>query len=152
MVMRGTKDSLVLAVLKGRVGTQQCAEVVVVDLVLVLVDKVSPAVLACLALHLVLVDGRLGIVVGEFLLEVLVDFVVDLGQTQLGTGDLFENGPVGGHVLNSCRRQSATACLGQWQSGQDTPLTANCFSMSSKFSCCSAGRDMAIVLFVDRCS
>lgn len=80
MVMCGTKDSLVLAVLKGRIGTQQCAKVVVIDLVLVLVDKVSPAVLSCLALHLVLIDGRLGVVVGELLLEVLVDLVVDLGQ------------------------------------------------------------------------
>lgn len=75
-----TENGLVLAVLKGRVGAQQCAEVVVIDLVLVLVDEVSPALLACLALHLVLIDGGLGVVVGEFLLEVLVDFVVDLGE------------------------------------------------------------------------
>lgn len=76
--MGGTKNGLVLAVFKSRVGAQQCTEVVVVDLLLVLVDEVSPALLACLALHLVLIDGGLGVVVGEFLLEVLVDFVVDL--------------------------------------------------------------------------
>mgnify|MGYP007033529218 CR=1 FL=1 len=75
-----TENGLVLAVFKGRVGAQQSAEIVVVDLLLVMVDEVSPALLACLALHLILVDCSLGVVVGKLLLEVLVDFVVDLGK------------------------------------------------------------------------
>lgn len=110
-VIDSTKDGFVLAVLKSRVGAQQGAEVEVVNLLLVLVDEVSPALLACLALHLVLVNGGLGVVVGELLLEVLVDFVVDLGEAKLRARDLLEDGPVGGHVLDSCREQSAMACL-----------------------------------------
>jgi hypothetical protein len=42
---------------------------------------------------------------------VLVDFVVDLGEAKLGAWDLLEDGPVGGHVLDSCREQSDMACL-----------------------------------------
>lgn len=112
-VICDTEDGFVLAVLKSRVGAQQGAKVEVVNLLLVLVDEVSPALLACLTLHLILIDRGLGVVVGELLLEVLVDFVVDLGEAKLRARDLLENGPVSGHVLDSCREQSAMACLGQ---------------------------------------
>lgn len=97
-----TKDSLLLSVLPGRVGTQHGTEVVVIHLAFVCVNEATPPLLAGLALHLILVDGGLQVVVGELFEEMLVDDVVDLREAQLRAGELLEDGPVGCHVLDDC--------------------------------------------------
>lgn len=95
-----TEDGGVLVVLDIGAGAQDCAEVVVVDLVLELVDPVAPLLLSGLALHLVLVDGTGRVEVGECLHEGCVDLVVHLGQAQLGALDLLQDGPVCHQVLD----------------------------------------------------
>lgn len=78
------------------------AEVVVLDLVLVLADELAPPLLALLALHLILVQCGGGVELGEVLLKVFVDFIVDLRQSQFGTWDFFKDLPVCLHVLHNC--------------------------------------------------
>lgn len=83
-----------LVVLEFRVRSYNRAEIVVFDFLLILVHEVAPLLLALLALHLVLIDGLRRVEVGEFLLEMFVDFVVDLRQAQLGARRLLKNRPV----------------------------------------------------------
>jgi hypothetical protein len=132
-----SKDGTLLGVVGLAAGTEHGAEVEVLDLLLVLVDEVAPLLLSCLALHLILVYCGRRIEVREFLLEVLVDFVVKLGQAKLGTRHFLEDVPVRLHVLDDFLILSALS------SGPapntNIPLTANCFSISSKLSACSAG-------------
>jgi hypothetical protein len=132
-----SEDGALLGVVGLVARTEHGAEVEVLDLLLVLVDEVAPLLLSGLALHLILVYGGRGIEVGELLLEVLVDFVVELGQAKLGARHFLEDVPVCLHVLNDLAMVSAS------NSGPaaniDIPLTANCFSISSKLSACSAG-------------
>lgn len=97
-----TKNGVVLLILLISAVANDCAKVVVLDLLLELVDPFAPLLLAGLALHGVLVDGGGGVEVGELLHEGLVDLVVHLGQAQLGALDLLEDGPVGHEVLDSC--------------------------------------------------
>ena len=131
-----SKDGALLGVVGLAARTEHGAEVEVLDLLLVLVDEVAPLLLSCLALHLVLVYGGRRIEVREFLLEVLVDLVVELGQAKLGAGHLLENVPVCLHVLDDLAILSASSS--DPTPNIDIPLTANCFSMSSKLSACSA--------------
>lgn len=95
-----TKDGGVLLVLRLRVVPNHGAEIVVVHPLLVRHHELAPPLLAGLALHLVLVDRSGGIEFGESLLEVLVDFIIDLSQSETGALDSFENGPVCLHVLD----------------------------------------------------
>lgn len=91
-----------LLVLHLRRRPHDGAKVVVVDALLVGHHELAPPVFARLALELVLVDGRGRVEVGEVLVQVLEDLVVDLGQAQLGAGDFFEDGPVCLEVLDGC--------------------------------------------------
>lgn len=96
------KDRAVLIIVLLGVGTDQGAEVEVVDLLLVHGDELAPSLFALLTLHLVLVDGLAHIDLGKVLLEVLVDLVIVLGETELGTLDRLEDLPVRLHLLNGC--------------------------------------------------
>lgn len=77
-----------LFVLKLGVRSHNSSEVVVVNRLLVNHHELPPPVLAALALHLALVDRRGWVEVGEVPLQVLVDLVIVLGQTQQGALDL----------------------------------------------------------------
>ena len=96
------KNCAFLAVLHLGARAEHCAEVVVLHLLLVLADELAPPLLALLALHLALVQCGRCVKVGEFLLEVLIDFVIDLGESQFRAGDFFEDLPVRLHVLYGC--------------------------------------------------
>lgn len=78
-----TEDGRVLLILNISTGTNDRAKVEVVDLLLELVDPVAPLLLARLALHRVLVDGRRGVEFRELGLERLVDLIIHLRQAQL---------------------------------------------------------------------
>lgn len=95
-----TENSGVLLVLGLGVVADHGAEIVVVNLLLVGHQELAPPILALLALHLVLVDSGGRVELGEVGLEVLVDFVVDLGQAEGRALDHLEDGPVGLHVLD----------------------------------------------------
>lgn len=96
------ENSSLLCVVCLRASPHHGAEVEVLHLLLVLVDEVAPPLLAGLALHLVLVYGGGCVEVGELLLEVLVDLIVNLGEAQSRALDLFEDVPVRLHVLDNC--------------------------------------------------
>jgi hypothetical protein len=96
------ENGLVLAILEFRVGPDDCAVVVVLDLLLVRHNELAPLLLSVLALHLILVYCGLGIKVWKFRLEVLVDLIVEFGETQLGAGHLLEDLPVCLDVLYDC--------------------------------------------------
>jgi hypothetical protein len=96
------ENGLVLAILEFWVGPDDCAVVVVLDLLLVRHDELAPLLLSVLALHLILVYCGLGVKVWELLLEVLVDLIVELGEAQLGAGHLLEDLPVCLDVLHDC--------------------------------------------------
>lgn len=97
-----TENSSILIILVLRVRPDDCAEVEVVNRLLVLHHPVAPLLLAGLALHVILDEVRRGVEVGEFFLEVCVDLVVHLGQAELRAGDLFEDGPVCHEVFDGC--------------------------------------------------
>jgi len=99
---RLTKDSLLLAILELGVCPQHGAKVVVVHLLLVLHHELTPPLLALGALHLVLIDRGGGVKLGELLLQVLVDVVVQLGQAEAGPAHFLKDRPVGFHVLDGC--------------------------------------------------
>lgn len=77
-----TKDGCVLLVIRLGIVSHHGAKVEVVHRLLVLHHEGAPPLLAGLALHLILVDCGSGVELGKGLLEVLVDFVVDLGESQ----------------------------------------------------------------------
>lgn len=83
-------------------GADDRAKVEIVNLLLELVDPVAPLLLASLALHLVLDEGRGSVKVGECLLEGIVDLVVHLGEAQLRALHLLEDRPVCHEVFDSC--------------------------------------------------
>lgn len=97
-----TKDRSRLAILGRSTCAQHSAKVVVIYFVLVHIDKVPPLLLASLALHLILINRTLEVEVGELLVEVLEDLIVELGQAQFRAWELLEDGPVCTHVLNDC--------------------------------------------------
>jgi len=97
------KYSAVLAVLGLCVRAHHGAEVVVLHPRVVFHDEVAPSLLPRLALHLILDNRSCRVPLGEILLEVFVDLVVDLGEAELGAGDLLEDVPVRLHVLHHCR-------------------------------------------------
>lgn len=86
-----TKYGSALPILEGWIRSQHRAKVVVVHLVLVHVDEVSPLLFASLALHLIFVDCSLEIKVRELSVEVLEDIIVKLGQAQFGSWELLED-------------------------------------------------------------
>jgi hypothetical protein len=96
----GNKDGGVLLVLDLGAVANHGTKIVVVDLLLVLHHEVAPPVLSVLALHLVLVNLGGGVELGEGLLKVLHDLVVDLGEAKRRALDALEDGPVGLHVLD----------------------------------------------------
>jgi hypothetical protein len=95
------KNCAFLAVLHLGARAEHCAEVVVLHLLLVLTDELAPSLLAVLALHLVLVQCGGRVEFGKVLLEVFVDFVIDLCESQLGTGYFLEDLPVCFHMLHN---------------------------------------------------
>lgn len=101
------KYCLILAVLELGVCPDDGAVVVVIDPLLVGVDELAPSLLALLALHLVLVNCCLWVELGKVLLEVFVDLIVELGEAELGAGDLLEDFPICLDVLYDCALLSA---------------------------------------------
>lgn len=77
-----TENGFLLSILDRWTVPHHGAKVVVLNLRLVCIDEVPPPFFARLALHLVLVDGGLGVEIGELLFEVFEDLVVHFGQTQ----------------------------------------------------------------------
>jgi hypothetical protein len=75
------KYSLVLAIFKLWVCPNDGAVVVVIHSLVVGVDELAPFLLPFLALHFIFVYGGLWVEFGEFLLEMLVDFVVEFGKS-----------------------------------------------------------------------
>lgn len=100
-----TENALLLAVFKRWVRSEHGTEVVVLYLLLICVDEVSPPLLAFLTLHFVLVDGCLQVIVGELAFEMIENFIVHLCEPELGARHLFEDCPVGGHVLDDYNDQ-----------------------------------------------
>lgn len=98
-----TENGRVLLIIHLGAISNHGAKVVVVHLLLIRHQELAPSLLAGLALHRVLVDGGTGVELGEVGLEMLVDFVVDLGQAEAGALDSFEDGPVCLHVLDDLR-------------------------------------------------
>lgn len=92
-----------MTILKLGIGPHYGAKVVVVDLLLICHHEVAPPLLAGLALHFVLVDGGGRVELGEVGLQVLVDLVIHLCETQRRALDFLENSPVCGHVLHGWR-------------------------------------------------
>lgn len=97
-----TKHSGILVILGIGTSANDGAKVEIVYLLVELVDPVAPLLFANLALHVVLVDGRSEIEIGEFGLEGIVDLVVHLGEAQLRPLHLLEDRPVCHEVFNSC--------------------------------------------------
>ena len=97
-----TKDRSLLVVFKLGVRAQHGAKVVVVNRFLVLLHPVAPLLLARLALHFLLVEGRGGVEVGKFFLEAVEDFVIHLCQPKLRAWDLLENRPIGHQMFDGC--------------------------------------------------
>lgn len=103
-----SKYGALLTVLRLWIRAYHGAEVVILHLLLVLGDELAPSFLALFALHIILIQRGRRIEFWEILLEVLVDFVVDLGESQLGTGHFLEDLPVCFHVLDNCAPLSDT--------------------------------------------
>jgi hypothetical protein len=95
------KYRLVLAVFELWIRSNDGAVVVVVHPLLVRVDELPPSLLSFLALHLILVYCGFGVKLGEVFLEVLVDFIVEFGEAQLGARYFFEDLPVCLDVLHN---------------------------------------------------
>lgn len=57
-----------------------CPEIVIVDFLFVGHQEVPPSLFASFALHVVLIDRRSRVEVGEIALQMFVDFVVVFGQ------------------------------------------------------------------------
>lgn len=89
--VKPTEDCLLLAVLKLGVRAQHGAKVVIVDCLLIRHHEVAPPLLARLALHDVLVDRLGGVELGEVALQVLVDLLVESGQTKRRALDFLED-------------------------------------------------------------
>lgn len=110
-----TENSSVLVILVLGVRPDNRAKVEVVNRLLILHHPVAPLLLAGLALHLVLVDCRRRVEIGELFLEVCVDLVVHLGQPQLRARHLFEDCPVCHQVFDGCcsvsERDSGTSVI-----------------------------------------
>lgn len=124
-----TENGAVLGVLLLWVLAQNCAEAVIVDLLLVSHHEVPPALLAPGALHLVFVYGLGGVELGKVLAEVLVDVIVDLGQAKGAGLDLLEDGPVRLEVTDRCGVVVSAESRDMSEGAPDVPLTANCFSI-----------------------
>jgi hypothetical protein len=95
---------LVLTILKLGVGPNNGAVVEVVHLLIVGHDELAPSLFARFTLHLLLVNCGFRVEVGELLLEVFVDLIIELGEAQLGAGHFLEDLPVCLDVLYNCRR------------------------------------------------
>lgn len=101
---RLTENGSILLIFDVGAGPEHSSEVEVVDLAIVLVDPVSPFLLARLALHAILVDGLSRVEVREFLHKALIDLVVHLCQPKLRAPNLLENRPVRHQVLHGCKK------------------------------------------------
>lgn len=77
---RLTKDSLLLRVLAFRIRPQHSAKVIIVNPFLIGHHELPPPLLAFLALHIILVYRLRNVNIWKVFLEVLEDFVVDLGK------------------------------------------------------------------------
>ena len=97
---RLTKYGLLLFVLALSIRSQHRAEVVIVDLLLVCHQELPPPLLASLALHLVLVNLRCRVELGEIGLQMCIDLIVELCESECRSADLLEDGPVCGHMLD----------------------------------------------------
>lgn len=86
---RLTEDCAVLCVFLLWTRAQHGAKAVVVDLFLVCHHEITPPLLSCRALELVLIYGLGGVEFREVLAEVVVDLVVNLGQAEGATLHLF---------------------------------------------------------------
>jgi hypothetical protein len=111
-----SKYCLVLAVLELGVCSDDCAVVVVVNFLLVCHDELAPSLLSVFALHLFLVYCGLGVEIGEVLLEMFVDFIIELSEAQLRAGHLLEDLPVCLDVLDDCATGLAISaiCYCRW--------------------------------------
>lgn len=97
-----TEDGSILLVVNKMAVANHGTKVKVLDRLLVRHHEVSPALLARLALHDVLVDNGGRVELGKRSHQVCVDLVVHLGQAQRRALDALEDGPVGLHVLDDC--------------------------------------------------
>lgn len=110
--MKPTKDSSVLIVFNVGSGTDDCAEIEILNLLIELVDPIAPLLFSGLALHFVLIDGGSGIEFGELSHERLVDFVIHLSETQLRALHLLEDRRVCHEVFDSCGKTRPSADVG----------------------------------------
>jgi hypothetical protein len=98
-----TKDCAVLGVFLFWIRAQHGAKAVVVHLFLVCHHEITPPLLSLRALEPILIYGLGGVKFGKVLAEMLVDLIINLGQTESAALHLFQDCPVRLQVLDSCR-------------------------------------------------